>query len=149
MGVQRKSGDDGGIEKGLYRIGLILSAAALAYFLCYRIRGFRIETYLYPCVFHAITGYYCPGCGTTRAVYALFQGKLWKSFCYQPFVPYAAVLGGWFLFSQSVERISKGKIAIGMRYRDGYLWLSLILLAANFFIKNMALFLFHIDLLVR
>ncbi len=147
MESQRKAEDSGGIEHGLYAAGLCVLAAAVLYLFCHRMTGFRIETYIYPCLFHEITGYYCPGCGTTRAFYALFEGKLWRSFCYQPLIPYAAVLGGWFLLSQTVERLSKGKIAIGMRYRDGYLWLSLILLAANFLVKNMALLLFHADLL--
>lgn len=29
-----------------------------------------------PCVFHALTGYWCPGCGMTRALHALVHGDL-------------------------------------------------------------------------
>lgn len=29
-----------------------------------------------PCVFHRLTGLYCPGCGNTRAVLALLRGDL-------------------------------------------------------------------------
>lgn len=45
----------------------------------------------FPCLFHWITGLYCPGCGGTRAIGALLQGQLLKSFCYHPFVLYAAI----------------------------------------------------------
>jgi hypothetical protein len=29
-----------------------------------------------PCPFHALTGYFCPGCGSTRALYLLVHGHL-------------------------------------------------------------------------
>ncbi len=28
-----------------------------------------------PCMFHKVTGLHCPGCGATRAVYALLHGR--------------------------------------------------------------------------
>ncbi|MEJ2068687.1 MAG: DUF2752 domain-containing protein, partial [Deltaproteobacteria bacterium] len=28
-----------------------------------------------PCPFHLITGLYCPGCGSLRALHALFHGR--------------------------------------------------------------------------
>ena len=28
-----------------------------------------------PCLFHLLTGLYCPGCGTARAMYALVHGR--------------------------------------------------------------------------
>lgn len=37
------------------------------------------------------------------------------------------------------QRLSKGKIAIGMRYRDIYLWIALGLVLANCLIKNLVL----------
>ncbi len=30
--------------------------------------------FLPPCLFHALTGFYCPGCGTTRAFWYLVHG---------------------------------------------------------------------------
>ena len=31
---------------------------------------------IYPCLFHLVTGAYCPGCGGTRALLALLHGRL-------------------------------------------------------------------------
>lgn len=42
----------------------------------------------FPCLFHFLTGFYCPGCGGTRAVRLLLEGNLAGSFCYHPFVLY-------------------------------------------------------------
>lgn len=41
------------------------------------------------CVFHSLTGLYCPGCGGTRAVRSLLKGDFRMSFQYHPLVLYA------------------------------------------------------------
>lgn len=33
-----------------------------------------------PCIFHKITGLYCPGCGITRAIKSLIKGDIYSSF---------------------------------------------------------------------
>lgn len=43
-----------------------------------------------PCLFHLLTGLYCPGCGGTRAVWYLLHGQILKSIQYHPLVPYTA-----------------------------------------------------------
>ncbi|WP_084345557.1 DUF2752 domain-containing protein [Rhodococcus sp. 1163] len=50
--------------------GLAVAAGALLY-----IRDPRTSTYL-PCPIHAVTGLWCPGCGTTRALGDLVRGDL-------------------------------------------------------------------------
>lgn len=39
-----------------------------------------------PCVFREITGYYCPGCGLTRACLALLDGDIYQAFRYNMLV---------------------------------------------------------------
>ena len=92
-----------------------------------------------PCMIHAMTGYYCPGCGGTRATYALLHGKIITSLYYHPIVVYGVVVGGWFMISQTIERISRGKIHIGMHYRDLYLWIALVIAIVNCLVKNLIL----------
>jgi hypothetical protein len=55
--------------------GIVLGAAALG--AAAMVFFFNPVTHaFYPvCVFHRITGLNCPGCGTTRAVYALLHGN--------------------------------------------------------------------------
>ena len=51
------------------------------YSILYKKTGFGI-----PCVIHKITGFYCPGCGITRMLFALFHGEIKKAFMYNQFV---------------------------------------------------------------
>lgn len=39
-----------------------------------------------PCVFHEVTGFFCPGCGITRAVLALLELDFIQAFTYNPLV---------------------------------------------------------------
>lgn len=66
----------------------------------------------FPCLFHFLTGFYCPGCGGTRAVRALLRGDVVKSFCYHPFVLYAVIAAlaeGGFWLKTLLEGKQKGK----------------------------------------
>ena len=136
------------VEKSLYQAGICLP---LAYFVV-RLLPMRLPTFVsamlsLPCVFHTVTGYYCPGCGGTRAVKALVQGNVLLSFCYHPVVVYAAVLYLCFMATHTIEKISGGKWKIGMPYRNGYLYAALAIVALNVVVKNIALAVFQLDLL--
>ena len=37
---------------------------------------FAADSLLPPCLFHAVAGLYCPGCGVTRALHALLHGDV-------------------------------------------------------------------------
>lgn len=126
-------------ENALYIIGWILLGFLLLIAAALKLWPGALEKYLPPCLFLTLTGFYCPGCGGTRAVAALAQGKPVTSLIYHPFVIYTAAVGGWFMVSQTVERISKGRFAIGMKYRDFYLWIALGLVVVNFLAKNILL----------
>ncbi len=61
-----------------------------------------------PCPFHAATGWWCPGCGMTRAVHRLVRGDLPGALSFNVFVPVdviGAVIGWWSWFAaRSWER---------------------------------------------
>ena len=61
----------------------------------------------FPCLFHLLTGLYCPGCGGTRAFRALLAGNLLLSIRYHPLVAYMAVVLAAELVSFAVSRAAK------------------------------------------
>lgn len=134
-------------ERGLYMAGLCLLGMAGIIFLIRQMVPDAVRFLRTPCVFHAITGLYCPGCGGTRAAEAFFKGKFLLSFCYHPIVLYGAVIYGWFMISHTIQSISRGKCRIGMRYKDAYLWIALAIVIINTAVKDIALTAFHTDLL--
>ncbi len=133
-------------ENVLYIIGWILLGVMVSACVALLLWEEAVTEYLPPCPLHYLTGLYCPGCGGTRAMMFLARGRILTSFIYHPLVPYTVLVGGWFMISQTVERISKGRFAIGMKYRDWYLWVAIALVAVNFVVKNMLL-LWGIDIL--
>lgn len=39
-----------------------------------------------PCIINTITGYYCPGCGITRAIVSFLKGQLYQAFRYNSII---------------------------------------------------------------
>lgn len=93
--------------------------------------------YAKPCVFYARAGFYCPGCGGTRAVLSLLQGHWIESFRYHPVVLYTFLLFLWYLISNTIEIFSKGKIPIAMKLKVRYLWVALGIILIQWLLKNM------------
>lgn len=135
------------LDNRIYILGWIANGVILLLGIFLIITGINPFRLSRPCMLHLITGYYCPGCGGTRAVYFLLRGHVLRSFCYHPIVLYSVVIGEWFMISQTIERISRGRFRIGMHVREIYLWAGLGIIVVNFLIKNAALIIFHIDLL--
>lgn len=98
------------------------------------------------CLMRTVLGLYCPGCGGTRAVILLLEGHPIRSFFYHPVVLYAAVLGGWYLISNTIAWLSRGRLARGSRYHHWYGIGAAVLVAFNWVIRNFLLLVFHITL---
>lgn len=124
---------DKSIEKTLYKAGWILLPIIAAIVFLYRYLPF----FRLPCVLFYCTGIYCPGCGGTRAVRELLHGHIFKAFYYHPFVPYCALLCAWFMISHTVEKLSGGKIPVGMKFHPAYLYAGLIIILANWVLRNL------------
>ena len=62
-------------------------------------------------------------------------------------LPYTAVFGGWFMLSQTLQRISRGRLHIGMHFRPLYMWLALAIIVVNCIVKNMLILFCGIHLL--
>lgn len=136
------------LERQLYMAGLCMPFVLGMFY-----AGFQLlpdgmtAVFRLPCVFRAITGLYCPGCGGTRAVEALFQKEFILSLLYHPVVPYGAVIYLWYMVSHTIEILTGHRKKTGMRYRNVYLYLALFLVIINTAVKDIALTAFHTDIL--
>ena len=132
-------------EKGLYQGGWILLLVFLI--LAAGRQIFHIRFLTLPCLIHKWTGYYCPGCGGTRAVKALLRGDVIGSFFYHPVVLYGAVLYGWYMLSHTVEYLSKGRLRISIPYTEKYLYGAVFIILIQWILKNGVKIIWGIDLI--
>ncbi len=99
-----------------------------------------------PCLFHLVTGAYCPGCGGTRAAKALLTGHVLTSIRYNPVVFYGAAVGGYFCLKWIAARLSKEKRPFSGRL-EPFLYIGIVLALVNFIYKNYMLLARGVDLL--
>ncbi len=95
------------------------------------------------CLFHRLTGLYCPGCGGKRSVYLLFHGHPLLSLWYHPLVIYGLVVMTYYIFLMIRRKIFP--VYQKKPYPTWPLWGAAILLFANCFLKNLMLVFFHIQ----
>lgn len=74
----------------LMGVGAIAVAVVLA-----RFDPNAANSILPPCPFLALTGWLCPGCGSTRALHALLHGDLAQALAMNPLLVIAMPLLGW------------------------------------------------------
>ncbi|MBH1941742.1 DUF2752 domain-containing protein [Mobilitalea sibirica] len=53
----------------------IIGTLGISYYIFSKYTGIYI-----PCIFHEITGLYCPGCGITRMLASLIEGNVYRAF---------------------------------------------------------------------
>lgn len=62
----------------------VLAAGAAVLVLVVRSLGAKAPDWYPPCPFNALTGWYCPGCGSSRTVHLLLHGEWLQAFGYNP-----------------------------------------------------------------
>jgi hypothetical protein len=140
------------VEDVIYVLGLIVLGCGLAMGIFYAAAPKRLSKILLPCPVHLFTGFYCPGCGGTRALRFLLHGDIINSLRHHLAVPYMTVMGICFMASQTVWRCSRIRTLHGknglrirpMQYHNVYLYILAALYVINFLWKNIALLLFHV-----
>ncbi len=134
------------LDDNLYRVSLAVVIFSVIAASIMKIFCISLDKYFMPCMFHEITGGYCPGCGGTRALKYLFEGNILKSLYYNPFVLYAFSLFGYYIISNTICRIINKK-SKAMKYRTIYCYAAIIIIACNFLWKNYMYFIKGISLI--
>lgn len=129
------------IQKELYYSALIITLLGTAGFLILQLTGLKLENLFPECGMYAMTGYYCPGCGGTRAVRALFRGHIITCFCYHPFVLYAFFMLAGFLSTSTITYIFHKKPVFQLKLCAAHFYLAAVLVLGNWAVKNILIYL--------
>jgi hypothetical protein len=123
-----------------------MAALGILYVIC-KITGFQLmdfipkQDYLY-----ALTGYYCPGCGGTRAANALFHGHLLQSIKYHPVVIYTVVLFSVYIISHTIGLVTRDKVP-SMKFRPIYFYVMIVIILVQWAVKNYIFFAWQIHVI--
>lgn len=129
-------------EYKVWIAGLLFGLFGMTVLLLHYFTPFSLYSLSYPCSFYEKTGVYCPGCGGTRAVFALLKGNIIRSIYYHPVVFYVTVLYGAFMFRGCIAVCSKNKYAF-MKLRAGYLYAVAAIVLVQWIVKLTAVYCFH------
>jgi hypothetical protein len=87
------------------------------------------------CMVHKLTGWYCPGCGNTRAVIALLQGDVLLSLRQNVAIALAIVTGALLYVEPVMKAFGKSDFRSPVRSYK-FLWTVLALLAVYYVVRN-------------
>jgi hypothetical protein len=88
-----------------------------------------------PCPFHRLTGLYCPGCGSLRAVHQLLHGNLSAAFGLNPLMVLSLPFLGYCLICPRVPAVTK-KAPAGF-IPAFWIWLILLVIILFWILRNL------------
>lgn len=95
-----------------------------------------------PCIFHKITGLYCPGCGITRMCLALLNGDLKTAFNSNPAIFTLAPVGLLLGLRITYHYIKTGNMQLS-KYQTVILWVIVVILVIFGIVRNILLLTGH------
>jgi hypothetical protein len=96
-----------------------------------------------PCPFQALTGYFCPGCGTTRALHALVHGHLGEALGLNPLMVLMLPFLGYSLLSYVAFGV-RGRPLSGIVVSPLWGWLVFWAILAYWVLRNIPLYPFSL-----
>lgn len=101
-----------------WAVGLVAAGAVLALCRWWLLEHQAFLQALSPgCYFRRMSGCYCPGCGGTRAFFALLKGQVCLSWRMNPLLLSGLAVGSLLALIHGVERLSNGRFGLSNRFR--------------------------------
>ncbi|MBQ9833761.1 MAG: DUF2752 domain-containing protein [Bacilli bacterium] len=110
---------------------IIFLVGSYTYYFLYENFSFSID-----CLFHKITGYYCPGCGITRMIFSIIKLEFYQAFRYNPLVFIMLI---FFVFCQVINIILKRNYK-KITFKKEYALLLLVVVILFGIMRNIPLF---------
>lgn len=92
-----------------------------------------------PCPFHALTGLYCPGCGSLRALHQLLHGNLLTALSLNPLMVLSLPFLGYSLIYYSMP-IVRGRLLPSVFLPPLWIWLLLGIILAFWVLRNITFY---------
>jgi hypothetical protein len=92
-----------------------------------------------PCPFHALTGLYCPGCGTLRGLHALLHGRLLVALDYNPLMVLSLPFLGYAFLSHTLF-VFRGKRLPRIINHPRWIWLILVIIIIYWIARNVPVY---------
>jgi hypothetical protein len=96
-----------------------------------------------PCPVHALTGLYCPGCGSLRALHQLLHGHLSKAFGLNPLMVLSLPFLGYSFLSYILDGIT-GKSLPRVFIPAFYIWVFLWVILLFGILRNISIYPFSL-----
>ena len=76
----------------IFMVATVLLGLAYSFF----IDPVKSKGAMFPCFTYTYLGFYCPGCGDTRALHALVHGHILQAFDYNILFPFIVIILAWY-----------------------------------------------------
>lgn len=94
------------------------------------------EHSFYPrCVLHSLTGWWCPGCGSLRAMHQLLHGEIAKAFALNPLLLIALPLVGFAIINSAVRKWT-GRELVRFTLPASWIWAILAVIILYTVLRN-------------
>jgi hypothetical protein len=121
---------------GRDRLKLAVVIGAIAVPLCFLFFFDPAKSGFYPpCPFHAITGFYCPGCGSLRAIHQLLYGNPAVAFGLNPLMILSLPFLGCALIYYTVKPSLPGAYIPAL-----WIWAILLIIVLFWVLRNIPLY---------
>ena len=122
------------IDRIFYILSLIVLGGFIVMFVLQHIGIFTLTYNIeFPCGFHSVTGFYCPGCGASHSLTSLIELHIIDSILYNPFVPYVFMCALIYASANTVALITKKHY---LHFRMLYAYIGIGILLGQWIIKN-------------
>ena len=128
-----------------YRIMTACLCFGIVFFIIYHFHPFSFSSKS-PCFMNAVCHLYCPGCGGTRALYAMLTGHLIVSLRCNPLVMYMVFLFLYYYIGTTLSVRNKGR---KIYFKPGW-WMLVVLVGLlfwTFILRNILAVTWGIDYL--